>query len=407
MSNSMTLKQIDEALAAWNGRLAAVADNLLWLQNDSTYQMLTGSGGAAVLRVSGATAVRVEAALGAVPTIFEHFNILHGNIESAAQIRKDLPTIFGAEAKLAEIEHLLRGKSIQLPTQASSAVQRSLLSGAKTGEYLTPEAVLEPMVRAFDAARDAIIAVERAWTELSEGVDRVEVRLRSMEPLAAEVGGGFASEVERVRALLRSVREQIATDPLGALAALNSRVQPEVDRLSAAAEAAETTRQGLLHAHVQIDQLVALHREALAVEAEAALKVAGFKLPHGPVSEGRIERLREWLEQLERRRGEGASANVGAGLGAWKKSFEECLAQERTACAAGRAALETRRELRGRMEALKAKARARSVAELPGLAAIAREAEELLAARPTILEKAEAAVALYAKTLNAARKEAL
>jgi len=407
----MTLQQTDEALAAWNGRLAAVADNLLWLQNDSTYQMLTGSGGATLLRVSGATARRVEPALGAVPTIFEHFNILHGAIESAARIRKDLPMIFGAEPKLAEIEQLLRGKSIQLPAKDSQAGQRSLLSGAKTGEYLTPEAVLEPMVRAFDAARDAILAVERAWTELSDGMDRAEARLRSIGSLTADAGGGFASEVESVRRALAEVRERAGADPLGALAELNSRVRPELDQLGAEVEAAEKTRQGLIQARVRIDELMALRRETLAVGAEARLKVADFNPQPGPVSEGRIERLREWLEQLERRRCEGAPSHVEAGLRGWTTSFEECAAQERTACAAGRAALETRRELRGRLEALKAKARARALSELPELAVLARQAEELLAARPTSLEQAEAAVALYGKALNAAsnatRKEAL
>ena len=40
----MTLQQLDEVLAGWNDRLAAIADNLLELQAEPAYQALAGTG---------------------------------------------------------------------------------------------------------------------------------------------------------------------------------------------------------------------------------------------------------------------------------------------------------------------------------------------------------------------------
>lgn len=111
----MTLREIDAALAAWNSRLGAAAQNLMDLQADPTYQELSGSGGVSKVRITGVTASRVEPALGAMVTVFQHFGLLNHTIERASQLRKNLPTLFGSDQKLREIEEVLSGKSIHLP----------------------------------------------------------------------------------------------------------------------------------------------------------------------------------------------------------------------------------------------------------------------------------------------------
>jgi hypothetical protein len=59
-----------------------------------------------------------------------------------------------------------------------------------------------------------------------------------------------------------------------------------------------------------------------------------------------------------------------------------------------------RNELRGRLDALKAKARAYALAELDDLVAIAEKAKSLLYQRPTPLQEAAASVAEYEAKLN-------
>ena len=132
----MKLQEIDSALAEWNNRLAAIAKNLLELQADSTYQLLTGSGGAAKLALTGVTAARVEPSLGAMLTIFQHFGLLHGVIDQAMQLRAGLPAMFGGEAKAAEIRRLLGERTIRLPALDVPMDQKTLLSGGGAGGVL-------------------------------------------------------------------------------------------------------------------------------------------------------------------------------------------------------------------------------------------------------------------------------
>jgi hypothetical protein len=65
--------------------------------------------------------------------------------------------------------------------------------------------------------------------------------------------------------------------------------------------------------------------------------------------------------------------------------------------------VEARNELRGRLDALKAKARAYGVAEKDGLAEAAQQAEKLLYTRPTPLERAAAAVTAYERMLKSSQ----
>jgi hypothetical protein len=68
--------------------------------------------------------------------------------------------------------------------------------------------------------------------------------------------------------------------------------------------------------------------------------------------------------------------------------------------AANRAPLELRIELRGRLDALKAKARAYGVAENPELTRLAEEAYGLLHSRPTPMDRAEVSVSEYERALT-------
>jgi len=400
----MTLQRIDAELEAWDGRLAAIADNLLWLKSDSTYLSLKGGDSSASIRAAGKTAQYTEQVLCAVPVIFDRFNLLHSTIDRAKKLREGLPAIFGGEQKIAEIEHLLYGRSIQLPAAVGPG-QRSLLSGAPGSDCVAPVEMLEAMVKAFAAARDAVLAVEHAWRDLAEGIDQAEAAMQRCRQQAAEADGQLSVEagagLGAIEAKLRVVRECVGSDPLGALDMLRKEVEPALAAASRAAETAWKIRGELLQAHARLDQLTALHRESLATIAEARSAIADPELA-APVAEERLERLREWLDQLDHRRKEGGSATLEAGMKHWREAAETCIAQETNAHAANRSQLQMRRELRGRLDALKAKARARGVAEHAEIAQLAEQGRQLLAVRPTDLKQAAAILARYADAVSAA-----
>src|ERR1700733_5632817 len=126
----MTLADIDNALAQWETRLSSAANNLFDLQNDPTYQCLTGTAGPPKTQLSGVTAARISPALENVGTLFQCFDLLRCTIDRAVQLRKDLPTLFGADQKVQEITQLLYGRSVRVPTDHIPMAQRTLLSGA-------------------------------------------------------------------------------------------------------------------------------------------------------------------------------------------------------------------------------------------------------------------------------------
>ena len=88
------------------------------------------------------------------------------------------------------------------------------------------------------------------------------------------------------------------------------------------------------------------------------------------------------------------------GLGKWNKSANDCVFHERAALNANQSPINERNELRGRLEALKAKARARGSAEHPDLTRIANEAANLLFNRPTPIDKASALLVDYERVLR-------
>jgi hypothetical protein len=390
----MTLQQIDNALAAWHNRLAAVADNLMELQVEPTYQLLTGTGGMTKVPLRGATAARVDPALGAMRTIFDHFGLLHGAIDQAVKLREGLPALFGGDQKLAEIERLLLGKSIQLPAVDIPLEQRSLLSGVRSAECISAEQLLEPMVRAFAAARDAVAAVSHARDDLAAGISNAEAQMHALRAAAP------ASILDEASRMLAELGAKLQSDPLGALDDLNLRLLPFLTRARQQVEAAEQLRQKTARGRVQMAELAALHREALTAAAEVREKIAACDRLPAPAAD---EKLAAWLDRLESRRAAGMVDAVTVGLRNWQAAADACMNEEKAALAGSRAPLEARSELRGRVNALKAKARAYGIAEQGPVADLAQQAEALLYARPTDLNRAHAAVVAYEKSLREGR----
>jgi hypothetical protein len=385
----MTLQQIDDALAAWNERLGVISQNLLELQQEPTYRLLTGHGGATKAQVSGATEARVEPALRAMLTMFQHFGELHSTIENAAKIREQLPALFGGEPKIREIEHLLFERSIRLPAVEVPLSQRTLLSGAQSRECVSPSELVEAMTRSFADARDAVLAVDHAWRDVFTMTDEV----------AVEVEREGTPQVALMK-MLQQIQEEAKADPLGALAHFGARVQPVLDRARKAAELSREVQRTLVRAQGELEELMRVHGEAESAAAEARAKIeAGEAIP-APSSDEVLKGLDEWLRRLERKAAEGLFDSVSVGLRNWKKAADECLAHEQAALGAGRKAMRYRDELRGRFDALKAKARAYGVAETVQFAQLAGQAEAFLYAHPANLQRAALVVADYERVLS-------
>jgi hypothetical protein len=398
----MTLADIDKALAQWEDRLSSAAHNLFDLQADPTYQCLTGTGGMPRIQLTGVTQTRVAPALDNIGTLFQCFDLLRNTMDRAVQLRRDVPALFGADQKCREIEQILTGKSVRIPADQIPIAKRSLLSGADEQGCITPDELLKSMVKAFENARDGVMAVDKAWRDLSVTLGDAA---RSIAALRAEaLDDGERRELDGVEHALSLRRAHVESDPLGASLDVDTVLRPVLDRLANAAEERAQlktqTANGLCAARGKLEELRNLQRAASAAWAEAQEKIIGVGELPPPPQDSKLEPLKEWLDRLQEKFDGGMVRPVSIGLQNWNSAARDCVSDCEKVRDASSALLELRNELRGRINALKAKAQAYRLEEDPDLRALANQAESLLYTRPTPIEQARETVGRYQVLLN-------
>ena len=402
--NTLTLEQIDRALAEWHDRLRLATDNLLMLDDSLTYKRLEGKDGLPPTRLTGVTQAQVTPALAAMHDLFQHIGRLGEVVERAGELRKSLPRFLPNSDTLRQIEQLLLGPSIKLPSARTPLAQRSLMSAAETPQTITPARLLEVMTQAFDVARSAISAVDAAWARLEPGLGEWELQAGELQRVAASLGEADAPDLLAARNRLAALRARVESDPLGVSGDFDAEVRPLLER--ARARLQETAGQRdrmqaeLARARALLAQLNALHGECLAALDLCRQQIAdasGLKAPLNPEWLAELER---WLATLEDAQRQGRWKAARVGLDRWLQTAGEYIGSERAACIANKAPLELRSELKGRLSALKVKAQARGMAQNPGLSALVVEAETLLRQCPTPVARIAHLVSEYEKTVS-------
>jgi hypothetical protein len=397
----VTLEQIDAALADWHGRLRTAGNNLMALSQEDAYRRLRGEGGWPKAVVVGATAARVAPAIEALQELWSHFARLTELIDHADSLRQGVSRLFPSRQLLDEIAALLQGPSIRLPPLTTPLARRSLLGPAELERAVTPDELLAAMTRCFESARDVVLAVGAAWDRAPLALDRLDAEAAAL--LAEKLPANLADELTRVRQEIVEVRPTVDADPLAAderLGHLSQRVATVRERLAEAAREREQLRAAVTDARALLERVTTTADEAARLGAERAQKVeveSPVALPYA--AELVLAALGPWLDRLNAVREAGRSGAARIGLGRWTEAAARLLRQAEEARDAARAALDRRRDLRGLLGALRAKAAALGRAEEPVLGALARQAEELLRRRPSPLAAAERVVAEYQRRL--------
>jgi hypothetical protein len=395
--------EIDQLIADWKNKVNIASQNLLELQELPTYQRLCGSFGFPPVKLTGITATRVTPALEAMNDLFQHFDLLVQTVDKAIKLRQQLPRFLSTQ-KISEITQLLTGASIELPGVQTPLAQRELLTGAETTTKITPAHLLQVMQNAFSVARDAVLAVDDAWTHLDVMLPDAEAQILSLQNLALSLNQDCQSELIQVASAIASLRRSIEQDPIGTSAVFQQQVQPMLAKVKATLDQSikqqNQIRDKLAIAHNLLQQLKEIHVKAIAAFAECQDKVLDHSILLPSLPEEQIEALRQWLMKLETKLAEGLVNPIIVGLDNWTIKAREYIASEQQAYAVNNAPLQTRRELRGRLDALQAKALARRLIEDPILTELALQAKQLLYSRPTPLNKAAELVSQYEKRLN-------
>jgi hypothetical protein len=397
------LEQIDRLLADWKARLNLASQNMLAVQELDTYQRLAGEAGFLKAQLTGITAERVAAALEAMNQVFQHFGLLLATIDRATELRKQLPRFLSNDQKVQAVEALLTGESIQLPTVQVPLAQRSLLSAAETTCTVSLDELLAMMTHTFAIARDTILAVDAAWSRLEPTLTQAEAEIQTLQQQIRklEVNDSTLKAVEQAIAPLR---DRVATDPLGVRDEFEQQIQPLIKQtrhsLNQSLQQYHQVQDGLATAHTLLEQLTELNQQVRATYAESWEKVMDHSGLQSPLSADHLDAIQQWLSRLETRFAVGSVSPIQVGLENWMAKVKAAIAIEQGAAIANRYPLELRRELRGRLEALKAKALARGQAEDPILSDFSAQAKQILYTRPTDLSKAMELITAYEQRLN-------
>ncbi|MBW4613997.1 MAG: hypothetical protein KME21_12125 [Desmonostoc vinosum HA7617-LM4] len=405
---------IDQLLADWKNKVKVASHNLLELEELPTYQRLCGSFGFPKTDLTGITAVQVTPALTAINDLFQYLDLLAQTVDKAAQLRQQLPRFLGGkqkigflaagEQKIDEIRQLLTGASIHLPAVQTPLAQRGLLTGAEKAKVITPTQLLEVMTHAFSIAKDTILSVDSAWTNLDSMLVNAEAQIISLQQLAASLNQSALSELVQANAEIASLSDRIEQDPLGVSQELEQQIQPLLAQLQSAlqqkAKQQAQIKEKFAIAHNLLQQLKEINTKSVTTFAECQEKVLDHSMLKTPLTQIQIDALSQWLTKLETKLTEGLVNPVMVGLENWTIKAKEYIESVEQAYTVNNAPLETRRELRGRLEALKAKALARGLIEDVTLAELAEQAKQLLYTQPTPIDKATELVSRYEKRLN-------
>ena len=258
------------------------------------------------------------------------------------------------------------------------------------------EVVVREAGRLAAAARDALARLDAA-----------SGALRALVARATAVGGAGDIEIAAATAAVREATSAIAGDPTvaepltavdRALAAAGQRVE-ELERvrdeLPRALAAARTTLD-------EIRRLVAAGADAAAL---ARAKIADPKGLLEPLERAGVDgpgdgALGPWLARVEAQAGAGGSPAAASELERWRRTADRWLADARLVATTNGAAVTRRNELRGLLQAFRAKSLAMGRAEEPDLVSLHQAAEQALHLAPCDLLRAERLTADYLQAVN-------
>jgi hypothetical protein len=396
----LTREQAGTAVKAASGERDAIQANLLELDRSFGKQLLAGAA------LTGQTRSRWDAAVAGLGALWQVYEAYSAVIDRAAEVagRRLGPR------ELADLTTLLTGPAVQLAAGAAPLAGRDL---ADTGrENLTLGAAVTRMRRAFAGVTEVVAAAEQVWNEVAGRLDASAAELGHLTPTAAALGDEeLTAQLAAAQAALARLRDTLNSDPL-------SLWQPgppgrvdtaEADRLrtavaTAAAQAAELARlqDGAGQRIAALSTAAAAARSAAADAAaawqRAAARITAAAMPPPPQPpadmSARLAELRTMLDG-------GRWTRLAAELDQVGKELAVATTTARDAERTVTALLNRRAELRGLLDAYKAKSARLGAAEDQALAQRYDHARDLLWTAPCDLIAAAAAVTGYQQAVLA------
>jgi hypothetical protein len=404
-SGAMSLEEIDRLLVAWRANLAMSSQNLLALDDLATYKRLTGEDGAPPPALTGVSGQRVPPALAEIATLFDNLQVLTGIIDKASKLREAIPKLFATEHSRSNIDQLLNGNSIQLPSIQTPLAQRGLLSQSDVPAAISPSYLLDKMTRTFEAAKAVVLEVDAAWTRLQPDLEAMCTEANTLSQMATSLGARSLPELMAVQARIVSLHNAIESDPLGTSANVKRELTPMLEAARARVNALAADRDRMRASLADATRLIAAIRQAQLKGAETLRlynqQIASTGTMSAPLSETAPGELLAWLNTLEATFNGGMMRPTEVGLTRWKAAADAALLAAQTLLRDAGDPVEALAELRGRFAAQRSRAQSSAgAASDPTFLKLETITAALLDVEPVDLSRATAAVEAYERRLR-------
>lgn len=391
---------VDRALARLGAEHEAVETSLLALQDHAGRRLLEGAG------LTGVTKERWAAADASITRLWRYFDAYSGALAAARAIRerRRWPT----REDLVELTDRLSGPGVLI---AGAGVE-----GVALAERFSLAELVARMNELYAGSLDVVVAADSVWSALPARIDLLSAELHRTRSLAHSVGvrpGEHPSgdDLEAITAELAELRARVIEDPLAFWVAVAGSSapgggRPDTGRYDRAALALEDVRReveavravrhdseqrliGLRDVLSRADRTLA---EARVARGEVLAKIAASEVP---AVSGPPTALQEQLSAAAEYRRQSQWHRLSPLLESLEERAEEELLRARESLTAVTAPLAVRAELRGRLDAYKAKVARHGMAEDPLLIERYDVARRMLWSAPCDLRAAEEAVLRY------------
>ncbi|MGW0772308.1 hypothetical protein ACWD01_01345 [Streptomyces sp. NPDC002835] len=403
----MDRDEVDRALARLGAEHEAVETSLLALQDHAGRRLLEGA------ELTGVTKDRWATADQQITLLWFYFDAYTAALNDIRELRARRR--WSSREDLAELTERLRGRSVTVASPPGH-LGPQLAGPAKLAEEFTLEELVSRMNELYASSLDMVVAADAVWSALPARIDLLSAELRRTRSLAHSVGvrpGEHPSgdELESITHELATLREQVVSDPLafwrpGPGSAAPGGGRPDTDRYDRAARALEDVRREI-EAVLQVRQdseerLMRLRdllsradrtlTEARAARGEVLAKIAASEVP---AVSGPPTALQERLATAAEYRRHAKWHRLSPLLESLEQEAEDELCRARESLTAVTAPLAVRAELRGRLDAYKAKVARHGMAEDSLLIERYDAARRMLWSAPCDLRAAEQAVLRY------------
>ncbi|MFJ9364568.1 hypothetical protein ACIRRA_09160 [Nocardia sp. NPDC101769] len=398
----MAIAEVDQTLARLDADHREISANLAELEDHPGVRFLDG------VPLVGVSAARWTAARARLDWLWAQLRLFEGVVAQAHEVRarRTRP----GHAELTALTDLLCGPSVVLAPQPIPMSERDLLGPAAVRRSMTLAQLVAEMTAAYREVARIAATADAVSSAFLPGVDRAGARLLELRRLAAEldlavIGHPLPARLDGVEARLNTERALAMSDPLSlaerspsadgetALADELDEVQAQLEQLGARRDSVDERLERLAAA---VDAAEAAEQAATAAAATTAVKILGFT----PVAIEPLAPLRDRLARLRAGDGDRHWTRVDDEVAALSRDIDGARAGADTARDNAVALLDRRDELRGRVDAYRAKGARLRLSEDPVVDARYRHAYELLHSAPCDLAAATRAVAEYQQAIT-------